>query len=934
MGIPVDSNTVADWKDLVAIASILGKLTWQGLKWAGKKVDNFVKWVQGQMGIPEEARKGIWELTDITTVIPFFAELIWKGIKNVVGTIKDWIKKMAKIDKPIDSLVTSVSNFIIELPDPVKWMFKIGTRLWQYAALGTAIWWALKGLLTTVKIAPVSLPGLVPILVGIGLTLVGLNLLGGRLRKELTEEEIEKKLSDFSKAHPTLFKLSLAIEPILPDASLIMEDIIAESDEMREKLGTVTETVKFYIELDWGKTWEDIKKAMAEKVQAIKDWWNSLWEGFEFKLPELKIPSWLKWMMPWRKETEDVIKKEEELVEKTKEVSKAMDKMITPQTTEKMKLARGEIKRLTEDLTYSAKYWGIYSQEVKIQISAAAATLWLFSDEALKVARQTPVEFTDKFTHEFMSKSPQIQRTILKAITEGDYKEVASLMGEEFAKAFFYGASPCGVISELEEGNKELKAQLDNMLGSMDAMTKKMAKIFEPIIGIFKKIFEKIVKALKESGNDSLITVGNLLDDMMGTFEKFFNLFEEEAKETGEKVTENLAPKPKTLSEWEKFCQQVNKMWGKMVDYLKDDIYGLVSTFKGMISDMSDMLKDLFGPIAGGIGAGLQGFGEAVLKAITGDIAGAVSSLVGIIGSMTSAFKELLTSSEGYRNLQEALKPIVEALANAFGMLFQPLIPLATALKNTLQPYIDAVSGSMAVLGEFLKDTLQPILDTIAPLIEIWAGEITKSRGVMKEFWGMIADFVAPIVKEMITIFKQMVGKGYAFRNLILGLISVVKAMLPIWKLLTNVISFVVQIMNTILVPVIEVVGGIMQGLGNVLSGLIYLIKQIWNAFALAVETIVKIATVGLVKVKLPRLQTGLPYVPEDMAAMLHKGEAVLPKEEAEKYRRGEPVMAGVGAGNTFNIRILHTGDIKSEYDKEEFLKEIADRISNTIRRG
>ncbi len=75
---------------------------------------------------------------------------------------------------------------------------------------------------------------------------------------------------------------------------------------------------------------------------------------------------------------------------------------------------------------------------------------------------------------------------------------------------------------------------------------------------------------------------------------------------------------------------------------------------------------------------------------------------------------------------------------------------------------------------------------------------------------------------------------------------------------------------------------------------------------------------------EIPSYQHGTPYIPRTQVAVLHKGEAVIPAGQNR---------AGAGGGNTFNVRIFHTGDIRSEMDENKFVRKIADKIKNDMER-
>jgi len=953
---------------IIELGGIIGGLFLKGYTWLINKFKDFGNWLK--TNVPEFLTKVI----EFPGIIGGLFVSTWKFLSEKMTSIWDsivaWFNKDAKgkksiegktlvdkIETKIGQIVSDISKFLINLPDPAKWIFRIGTKSVEYGVLGYLIWSVLKGMM--IKVAPrMLMVGLLRLIIPIGIALLGIDLLDRLIKSKLGEEKVKEAIDKYAKEHPLGYKLFLSIEEVSGiDILTIAAYINAEWPTLQEQVSAtvfpalplklifgidVPKAIKDMIDrikkpfdefeypkwdLKWklGKLefdWEDIKRVMAEKVQAIKDWWSDLWKGFKFELPDIKIPEWLKFWNFWKKDAEetntqlnkvnDTLKITEQ---KMDDLNESLDKTVSIEYVQRLNKVANSLADTSKAIERYAHQWGIYKwdQIAKQGIAAVAADFMWLKSKVIRTAYDTPTDFGLIFVREFLGQKDSIQKAILEAVAAEDFKKALSLIGGELGSIVATGSSPGGILGGIQESmpdvQDELVKRMLKMADSVAATSMQFQAAMKPIIDVIKSVIQKIMDEFKKSGNTTLQGIGNTMQSIIDMFDSLFAEIKPPIKGVGEVVTSTFKEANADIGKSVKTAlTQIEKDVKKHEKFMNSVIKRLKQSFSSAFDKISNMASDLLGPVGellSGLVGGIYGVGKAIVK---GDITSALSSFLNVIDKAIDTFIELIRSSEGYKKLQESLKPIINSLSNAFGKLFEPLIPLANTLRDIFQPYIDAVSNSMKMLGESLKYALQPILEAITPLIKIWAEEVKNSQPIIKEFWKLIADFLSPIIRVIINIFKQMTEGGYSFRNLMLGLISLIKAILPIWQLLINVVGFVVQIANAILIPVLNILGGLFQLVGSILSGLVYLIKQIWNAFALAVESIVRTATLGLVTVSLPRLEKGGLITDElknafmefqkggEVPAILHEGELVIPKPITNWIK--EAVRSGKSGGS------------------------------------
>lgn len=240
---------------------------------------------------------------------------------------------------------------------------------------------------------------------------------------------------------------------------------------------------------------------------------------------------------------------------------------------------------------------------------------------------------------------------------------------------------------------------------------------------------------------------------------------------------------------------------------------------------------------------------------------------------------------------------------------------VADAIERFMQSFREGFDLAKSVLTNFIENVIVPLMPKA------------------QEFVGTAMEYIGRIVKGAINIFETLKGIVTGLiENVIVPLFPVAQEVIsvamdiisPILRVagslfegITAVIKFLV---NEVIVPLFPLAVSSIEKAWGTLKPILSAISKAFNAIADAVEWVIKkLGSVGeaiqnfnvgdkisgvVSKVTsfLPGFEIGLGRVPYDeMPALLHKDEAVLPADEADKLRdRG--ILQGNGTDPEINL--------------------------------
>lgn len=318
-------------------------------------------------------------------------------------------------------------------------------------------------------------------------------------------------------------------------------------------------------------------------------------------------------------------------------------------------------------------------------------------------------------------------------------------------------------------------------------------------------------------------------------------------------------------------------------------VAGIVYSITSLLQYLQDPTWASFGGIISGIGVAIIGLG-LVIASVPVAIAGAIVLVMGILMSHWEAIKQWLQNLED--GVGNAIQNIRDWLSNNMGIM-------GALIDTSLAGFLGLVKGFIEGVKDFLDLLFQGIRDIVDGVIMIFNGDLKGGiekimqgiwkiiQGVVLLVWDIVKNVVGNVwdsVKNLAQQVSQRVGQLWADLKTALGngITWILQKVGNLWQKIINGFAtfwssmaskakeWVANIINKYIINnVNKLISWLNEKLHFSFNGLSLLGKQIIPSFS------VQLAHLNT----LPQLNVGTDYVPNDMVAQLHKGEAVIPKK-------------------------------------------------------
>lgn len=335
----------------------------------------------------------------------------------------------------------------------------------------------------------------------------------------------------------------------------------------------------------------------------------------------------------------------------------------------------------------------------------------------------------------------------------------------------------------------------------------------------------------------------------------------------------------------------------KSVDKALEPFGGLT----GVITKLGKVGEKVFsglGPVISMIIPPLMQIAQEImppLQSIFSQIMPVLMNLVQAIMPLISQY--LVTNFETLMSLVQMIMPALVDILNS-------LMPILTMLGGLIKPLFTIISALLKPLLSIITTILPPFIDLLSTILQVILPPLTAAIDLFANVLSTKIQAAFGIVQP---IFNLIGNQFNMIKNIISGLIDFIKNVFTgnwraAWQNVVNIFK------------------SIMSGIANILKAPINAIISAINVFIKGLNHIKIPNWVPVVGGKginiplIPKLATGTNYVPDDMLAMIHEGEAVVPKK-FNPYANGIDSTRISSMQNTYNPNIQVYNNVNIEQD-------------------
>lgn len=283
----------------------------------------------------------------------------------------------------------------------------------------------------------------------------------------------------------------------------------------------------------------------------------------------------------------------------------------------------------------------------------------------------------------------------------------------------------------------------------------------------------------------------------------------------------------------------------------------------------------------------------------------AIGLLIAIIVLLAKHWDEIWVKiKEIASNIWDRIKQLGEDLMSFFKELWEGIVilftPVVEFFTNLFTNAWEGIKLAWSGVVDFFKGIWNGIKAIFNFVVEYYKTVFTNAWNVIKTVWGVVVNWFKSIWDGIKNVFSS-VGNWFknVFTNAYNGIVNVFSKITGFFKGIWNSIKAIFSKVGQVVGDAIT--GTVKKAVNTVLSTAVKIINGFISAINVAIDVINAIPGVDikkLDKLKVPSFDVGTNYVPEDMIAMVHKGERITPA----KYNNDDWVGQEVDMSETNDL--------------------------------
>lgn len=308
------------------------------------------------------------------------------------------------------------------------------------------------------------------------------------------------------------------------------------------------------------------------------------------------------------------------------------------------------------------------------------------------------------------------------------------------------------------------------------------------------------------------------------------------------------------------------------------------------------------------------------------NLAPVIDPFIDALKDMVNEFRDLPAPVQQFIGLTIALTAAISALAVVVAILTTvslPLIAVILAIAMAISTIIVIWQNWNSIMKWWQQQSLL-VKGMILMLMAVFAPFLLAIVGIIAVIknWGNIVSWLQGAWSGMISFFS---GLWDALKS---GFKGVVDFIWNAWEGLLGFFGGVGGAIHDLISAGFEVFKGIVNSIGswinaNVISPINEALAKMRDIEILGGKPFEFLPTIP----EIPQFAQGAFNIPQNMLAVVHRGEMIIPRPFAEDLRR----RGGFGGGNVYVTVQIESPVIRSEQDIDELVRVIEERVSRSI---